>query len=68
MFCQQTYAPVCHYFVYDKKNCHCKLYEVNSQSLLNEYNDGCNRLGGKKYPNLATCPGFVNDIETCYVS
>ena len=58
----------CEYFVYDKKNCNCKLYEFNDISFSEEYNDGCRKLGGMKFPSLATCPAFMDDFNTCNVS
>ena len=44
------------------------MYGVSNTTFLYEFNDGCDRLGGTKYPDLGTCPAFVNEVENCNVS
>ena len=65
---QQSNHGDCQHFVFDKKNCNCKLYGVRNTTFLHEFNDGCDKLGGTKYPDLGTCPAFVNEVENCNVS
>ena len=61
--CTQTYPEDCHYFVYDKKNCQCKLMKVNNPNLLPAYNEDCRKLGGFKKPSLEMCPAFEEISE-----
>lgn len=66
--CWQTYPSDCDYFIYDKKNCQCKLLKVNNADLLHEYNHDCRKLGGFKNPGLEFCPAFENGENSCTVS
>ena len=65
--CLQGHPSDCDYFIYDKKDCQCKLFKVNKPELLHEYNNDCQKLGGFEKPSLELCPAFEDGSNSCGV-
>ena len=55
-FCSLVYTEDCTFFVWDRINVICELYDYN----MTEYLNSCKTLGGSPSPGLEACEEYVD--------
>ena len=50
-YCYQIYSGHCQFFIYDKKEKLCQLFDYP----INDFAKYCNKIGGSRFPDLSDC-------------
>ena len=61
MFCDQVYHDKCTFWIFDKKQLLCDLFDYPTL----DFTQSCKKNGGPKVPNFDTC---ATDSDDCVVS
>lgn len=59
-YCNEVFDKSCEFFVEDKKQLHCMLFETSFE----DFNAKCNIFGGPREPTLTSCSGDPCAVRT----
>ena len=64
-YCSQIYPETCEFFVYDRTERLCQLFDYNAYN----FTSSCNKVGGSRSPDISDCmtQDEIND-DPCIVS
>ena len=61
--CREDYADKCVFFIYDRVNQICELFDFNEQ----DFSDSCQKVGGTPEPSLVECQQSNNPCSVRYL-
>ena len=61
MFCDQVYPSKCTFWIFDKKQTLCDLFDYE----IDVFTQSCKKIGGPKEPDFESC---ATDPDPCVVS
>ena len=62
--CREDYADNCVFFIYDRVNQICELFDFNEQ----DFSDSCQKVGGTPEPSLVECQQSNDPCSVRYCS